>query len=899
MDIKKFEMGSDYPKFAMNVTLRNTLLEIVMAQLGVGVDQVCILSLEGIAPKSERKEKGYDKLLEHLGNVAQSIADVGVEIGNDTWYLLQATSGVKQDATMLMTTSAPLREYFAQLMTHPSKSTNQLMMGYQLALTPNKGLVTSTLKVLVVEDEFDNYHFESGSISQCIGITDGMPQWATIEEWSEQSIKHYDTRQTIAGVGDCHMKISRSWAEQLAGVVVGYSTLDNQPITFFDSVNQGCQFRLMFNDHATMGKGTFIVSDDVPVGYHMVIPKSALKLGISNLPSFDWEYAITIGSTMPAVQGKARFGSQFARSMNSIVLEARKPVIAEMMSKLNTAGSSIQAAAQFFDAESKAQTTWVEEDEDGNVVEESREDYLWKAVDLLAKGGLEWASADPTIVYQLVTTLAKRKQRLALGMGLEGRVRTALPDDTLPLHVISSVDAPKLQLVDNAWWLGDTQVPFCAVGMVESCGVQYVGMLVVRGKAPIMNHAEQCCAVLVRRRDGLGIGSEFMSHQTASICTMDFDGDRNSTLVWRNELGYLEVINHMVRLQRHAKLQPVTKEKSKVMLSWGELTKLVYASSFEMGCSSITSLYSKASAGKNMAEFKSWLPQIANVTSATQLWLDCQKYAPKDPSELSAIILDAVKHTQGWQSDQRGHVCDSVPYIHRNMITGKKVADVGVVSDCVRYVNSLHVAPELLKTIKPLRHLSGIWGEYSATDKEVATTFRASLKQFSDLVEDEDAKKISAFIQEAKVRATELSSGEFSALWDIYYNHEEIVSVSRDGVKYIPMATMVWILFSERIFSMEVMEKRVKDLMYFKGIDSSGVVGLSFDVLLEFGTELVNFVEKRTTKSYRAVRSQQLDMIVGYVPAYLNAGIYNVRITPYIKKDGTPSTACVNIEILS
>ncbi|MFN9009938.1 MAG: hypothetical protein ACK5WH_12490, partial [Hyphomonadaceae bacterium] len=774
MLVTKYEFQSDKFVRTMEVPLRNTLLEVVCRDLGVIPQSVVMIELSGIAPKSLRKEgkdgkPKLERLLIKLQSTAQSIADSGIKLDGVQYYLLQATSGVKTNASLILSSDQRLVDYFNRLMSHVSKSSNQLRMGYQLALTPNKAVVTHKgMKLLIVDDEFSSYEVAGGSINQFIGVDDeGTPIYETISTWERAVIKHFDTRQATAGVGDCHIKISRQLAQYLAGKVVG-----ERGETFLADENQGCQFRMLIHEYPAMAKGTFVVSDDVPSGYHMVVAKSSFKLGFPNIPVGQDTFTVSLGSTMPAVAGKAQFGSQFARSMGAEVLAARQKPISKAMSKLNEAGSSIQAAAKFFNAEKNSVIEWTEVDEStGEEVTEQRDDWFYKAMHSIATSErLSWALKDPTIIKRILDSIAKRKMKLALGMGFIGRVRTALPDDSLPLNVISSVDAPVVSWVDGKWTADGKVVPDRAVGMVESQGKQYFGLLVVRGKAPIMNHGEQCMAVLVHREDGIGTGCEFMSHQSASLCTMDFDGDRNSVLHYQKESGYLECINWMVRLQRECPMEQVQKDKSKVERPWGELTKLVYESAFEMGCSSITSLYCKATADGDIDSIKAWIPTIAETTAATQLWLDVQKVAPKDPEGCKAVIDLAITHYQGWQGDQRDWALDSVPYIHREMVTSKTfdgttTEDVGIVSQCIRFVNALHINPALLDGMKPLTHLRGIWGDYSAHDKQVAIDFKASLRAFDALCKegDADTKKVSALIDDARVRCESFTDAQFSA----------------------------------------------------------------------------------------------------------------------------------------
>jgi hypothetical protein len=895
MLVVKYEFQSDKFVKTMEVPLRNTMLEVVCANLGVLHQSVVMIELAGIAPKSLRKEgkdgkAKLEKLLVKLQSVSQSIADSGIVLDGIKYYLLQATSGVKTNASLILSSDQRLVEYFNQLMRHNSKTSNQLRMGYQLALTPNKAIVTHrNMKLLIVDDEFSNYQVHAGSINQFVGVDDnGIPVYETISTWDNAVIKQFDTRQTMAGVGDCHIKISRQLAQYLATKVVG-----ERGETFLADENQGCQFRMLIHEYAAMAKGTFVVSDSVPNGYHMVVAKSSFKLGFPNIPVEQDTFTVSLGSTMPAVAGKAQFGSQFARSMGTEVLEARRKPIEEAMHKLNEAGSSIQAAAKFFNAEANSTIEWIEVDDDGEETVETRDDWFYKAMHSIATSEhLSWALKDPTIIKRILDSIAKRKMKLALGMGFIGRVRTALPDDTLPLNVISSVDAPIVSWADGKWHADGKVVPDRAVGMVESMGKRYFGLLVVRGKAPIMNHGEQCMAVLVHREDGIGTGCEFMSHQSASLCTMDFDGDRNSTLVYSKESGYLEAINWMVKLQRECPMEQVQKDKSKVERPWGELTRLVYESAFEMGCSSITSLYCKATADGSIESLKQWLPQIAQTTACTQLWLDVQKVAPSNPDECKEVIMNAIEHYQGWQSDQRDWALDSVPFIHREMITSKTfdgatTEDVGIVAQCIRLVNSLHENPALLDGMKPLTHLRGIWGDYSAHDKQVAIDFKASLKAFDALCreDDVDTKKVSALIDEARVRCQEFTTAQFSAFWDLSYSKDRLIEVGEDKKEYIPVATKPWMLFTDRILTNTPELVLKKERVFFKSVDADSKLRMleqlrkgAVTTTLRVSPEFKLFKEKAGNIEMFPVVSIKRNIVIGYVGTHVVPDVYKVQV---------------------
>ena len=921
MNVVKYEFVNEKFQRTMEVPLRTTLLEQVCVNLGVSPTSVVILELGGIAPKELRSqgESGKAELalrMEELTTTAQSLADNGITLDGVHYQLLQATSGAKTSASMLLSSDQRLVEYFKGnahhkgLMSHPSKSYEQLQMGYQLPLTPNKAIITAKLRILVVDDEFDNYQVHAGSISQCVGADEnGAPKWEVISTWEDEVIKHYDTRQSIGGVGDCHVKISQGFADYLANKVTGFNSMTGKPMTFLDSADQGCQFRLMVAECPAMAKGTFVVEPSLAEDYHMIIPKSAFKLGYPNLPTLDGLYTVTLGATMQAVDSRTWFGSQFCRSMSKSIVNKRKPIINEKMIELNTAGHSIEEAAKFFGAEARSTMTWFEEGEDGEIIESSRDDWFYKAMDVISKSDkLNWALKDPTIVNRIIESLAKKKMRLALGMGFQGEVNTSLPDDTLPLHVIKSMHSPKLFWKHGQWHTTnkygvETVVPYNAVGKVVSSGQEFTGMLVVRGKAPIMNHAEQALAVRVYGKYMVGRGCDFMSHQSASICTMDFDGDRNSIFQWRgdesdNGDSYLAVINHFVKLQKFCPISPVAKEKSKVNQDWGTLTRLVYESAFEMGCSGITSMYCQATEAKGVKGFNAKLPAIAILTGATQLYLDCQKYAPKNPAELKAIIDGAMEFYQAWQTDQKSKDLRSMPYIHRGLYTSKVVGfgdkaetrhDVGTVSECIRYVNSLHEVPALLQGMKPLSHLKGIWGDYSAHDKQVAIDFKASLRAFDALCKegDADSKKVSALIDDARVRCQEFTMAQFSAFWDLSYSKDRLIEVGADGKEYVPTANKPWMLFTDRILTNIPELVLKKERVFFKSVSADLKTSMldrlrkgSFKTVLEVSPEFVVFQEKKGAIEMFPVISKKRGDIIGYVGTHVVPDVYEVQVMP-------------------
>ncbi|MCL1489633.1 MAG: hypothetical protein M1G31_02600 [Pseudanabaena sp. Salubria-1] len=343
-----YGLGLQILPHVIQIPFRNSLLEIVCQNLNVFSSELLILGLENIVPKGTRRDKNYQLTLDQLEIESQKIFESGIRYEYENYQLVMALSSTKTSASFLLSSNSNLISYFQKLMTHPTKSPNQLRMSCQIPTTSNQAYITGKLNVLIVNDEFDDYQVDSGSINQCIGANeDGTPKWELISQWNSSNFKNFDTRQTIAGVGNYHVKISQGMANYLASKQIGVDELNNQPLTYLRSATQGCQFNLLVHDYPAMAKGTFIVSNTVPNGYHMVIPKSAFQLGYSNLPVMDGTYTITLAVTMPSVEGISRFGSQFIRSMSKEILEARKPVIQQVMCDLNTSGENIHAAAKF------------------------------------------------------------------------------------------------------------------------------------------------------------------------------------------------------------------------------------------------------------------------------------------------------------------------------------------------------------------------------------------------------------------------------------------------------------------------------------------------------------------------------------------------------------------------
>ncbi len=894
-----YGLGLQILPHVIQIPFRNSLLEIVCQNLNVFSSELLILGLENIVPKGTRRDKNYQSTLDQLEIESQKIFESGIRYEYENYQLVMALSSTKTSASFLLSSNSNIISYFQKLMTHPTKSPNQLRMSCQIPTTSNQAYITGKLNVLIVNDEFDDYQVDSGSINQCIGANeDGTPKWELISQWNSSNFKNFDTRQTIAGVGNYHVKISQGMANYLASKQIGVDELNNQPLTYLRSTTQGCQFNLLVHDYPAMAKGTFIVSNTVPNGYHMVIPKSAFQLGYSNLPVMDGTYTITLAVTMPSVEGISRFGSQFIRSMSKEILEARKPVIQQVMCDLNTSGENIHAAAKFLNNEVLALiNSGYKEDN----LTSYKKDWIFKICAVIVNNpdSLKWALQDPTLSFRMVEMLAERKMNLALGLGFIGQILMPLPDDTLPLHVISSVHAPIVKWKEGNWYNGSQLIPHNVVGMVSSGGLQYIGTLSVRAKYPIIDHSEQCMAVLINRSDGIGEGCEFMSHQSASICNLSFDKGRNEKLIWRNEVGYLEAINHFVELMRDyaiPKLHNNNFEFEFVNLNWGQLTRKIYENCFELGCSAITYLYAIAtSQGKE--KFRSMLPMIAEVSQVTKSQFGDQKYMFQDYELVNSVITNCVKqYHQTWYGDSRVDELGDTPYVDRMLSLSKYqfdrvINDSGIVADSIRFINSLHENPKLMNFVRPTVQLQGIWSKYDKEDRVFAQKFRDDHMEDLTMFKEENTEKIWVYYESLREDGRNFTESQISAFWDLHYQITEVITHNKLGKKYIPTCNRLWIMFSDYILShtpkfsdrewiVSHLDKLSEEII--KKIHTAFQRNNDkFERLVEITEEILNFKTKNgTIRQYRTIKSTKTNEILGYVSTDIEPNIWNCEFTP-------------------
>ena len=844
-----------------------------------------------------RGDKNYQSTLDQLEIESQKIFESGIRYKYENYQLLTALSSTKTSASFLLSSNSTLVGYFQKLMTHPTKSPNQSRMSCQIPTISNQGYVTGRLNVLIVDDEFENYQVDSGSINQCIGANaNGTPEWELISQWNNSNFKNFDTRQSIAGVGNCHIKISQGMANYLASKQIGVDELNKQPLTYLRSALQGCQFSLLVHDYPAMAKGTFVVSNTVPEGYHMVIPRSVFQLGYSNLPVMDGTYTITLAATMPNVEGMSRFRSQFSRSMSKEILEARKPAIQHAMCDLNAAGQNIHAAAKFFNDEPLALSDL--DYEEDNLIG-YKKDWIFKVCAAIVNSpdSLNWAIQDPTLSCKMVKMLAERKMNLALGLGFIGQILMPLPDDKLPLHVISSIHAPILKWKEGNWYNGSQLIPHNAVGMVSSEGLQYICILSVRARHPIIDHSEQCMAVFINRSDGIGEGCEFMSHQSASICNLSFDEGRNEKLIWRNEVGYLESINHFVELMRDYPIPKLQNNNFEVVnLNWGQLTRNIYENCFELGCSAITYLYAIAtSQGKE--KFRSILPMIAEVSQITKSQFGDKKYMFQDYDLVNSVITNCVKqYHQTWYGDSKVKKFGDTPYIDRVLNLSKYqvdrgINDSGIVADSIRFVNSLHEDPKLMDFVRPTVQLQRIWGKYDKEDRVFAQKFRDEHMEDPTMFEEEDTKKIWVYYESLREDGRDFTDAQISAFWDLHYQITETVTRTKLGKKYIPTCNRVWIMFSDyilsdvpKLFEREWLVSHLDKLSeeIIKKIHTAfQKYNDRFERLVEITEEILTYKTKNgTVRQYRMLKSTKTNEIIGYVSTDIEPNIWNCEFIP-------------------
>ena len=213
--------------------------------------------------------------------------------------------------------------------------------------------------------------------------------------------------------------------------------------------------------------------------------------------------------------------------------------------------------------------------------------------------------------------------------------------------------------------------------------------------------------------------------------------------------------------------------------------------------------------------------------------------------------------------------------------------DVGTVSECIRYVNSLHEVPALLQGMKPLSHLRGIWGDYSAADKQVAIDFKASLKAFDALCRegDADTKKVSALIDDARVRCQEFTTAQFSAFWDLSYSKDRLIEVGQDGKEYIPTANKPWMLFTDRILTNTPELVLKKERVFFKSVDAESKLRMleqlrkgAVTTTLRVSPEFVVFQEKKGAIEMFPVISTKRNCVIGYVGTHVVPDTYEVRV---------------------
>ena len=145
-----YGLGLQILPHVIQIPFRNSLLEIVCQNLNVFSSELLILGLENIVPKGTRRDKNYQLTLDQLEIESQKIFESGIRYEYENYQLVMALSSTKTSASFLLSSNSNLISYFQKLMTHPTKSPNQLRMSCQIPTTSNQAYITGKLNVLIV-----------------------------------------------------------------------------------------------------------------------------------------------------------------------------------------------------------------------------------------------------------------------------------------------------------------------------------------------------------------------------------------------------------------------------------------------------------------------------------------------------------------------------------------------------------------------------------------------------------------------------------------------------------------------------------------------------------------------------------------------------------------------------
>ncbi|MFN7355734.1 MAG: hypothetical protein ACK5UZ_10455, partial [Pseudanabaena sp.] len=176
---------------------------------------------------------------------------------------------------------------------------------------------------------------------------------------------------------------------------------------------------------------------------------------------------------------------------------------------------------------------------------------------------------------------------------------------------------------------------------------------------------------------------------------------------------------------------------------------------------------------------------------------------------------------------------------------------------------------------------------------------------------DADTKKVSALIDDARVRCESFTDAQFSAFWDLSYNKDCLIEVGQDKKEYIPTANKPWMLFTQRILENTPELLLKKETVLFKhggksphAIDAVTRTQLlekltkeSFKTVCEVSPEFVVFHEKNKTLEMFPVISVKRGIVIGYVGTHVVPDTYEVELSAIRKQKIDKPTGLTYMEV--
>lgn len=383
--------------------------------------------------------------------------------------------------------------------------------------------------------------------------------------------------------GDCHAKM---------GLGLGYE---------LGATNRAAQFRLV-NDRY-LAKGTMITTpvlspvegDPALIVYDLIIPLSAFKsahkpaLGVHDWPNpviaiQGWSERRRVKVSYTVLQWFSR------RTIEADVL----PHVEKEIEKLLEAGRSVQAAAELLHLD----------EADPN---DPDEQLLSR---ILAADTNDRLSTHPWIVNSITRMIRRRWLHLALGGGLKAIGLQGLPDDSLPVGVISTPDLPYGPIIAFRY--------------------------------PVRSWADVRLWKNVRRREHKGYQEVvWMSHETAALVGGDFDGDYFNYLPAND----YPAMTTEIRRWHHTRTEPpVVKVKERRASNWSALPKVMMDNTDNM-VGLITYFIAQASAMGRLDLVDALAPEL-------QIAVDKFKYnLSHDLKKIKAISKQLLP--LAWLSDRK------------------------------------------------------------------------------------------------------------------------------------------------------------------------------------------------------------------------------------------------------